>query len=89
MAEEPKESALAQAYRAVGPYLSLGIELMAAILLFFAAGWWLDGKLGTEPFLMLGGALLGMAAGFYHVLKALLRSDGAHQEGDAQSGDGE
>ena len=75
MSDGPKQSALAQAYRAVGPYLSLGIELMVAILLFFGAGWWLDGKLGTEPFLMLGGALLGMAAGFYHVLRALLKPD--------------
>ena len=34
-----------------------------------AVGWWLDGKLGTAPWLMLVGIALGAAGGFYSMVK--------------------
>ncbi len=64
---------LGQAYRKAGPYLSLGIEFIAAILLCLFAGRWLDGKLGTTPFLMLFGAFFGMSVGFYNLYRTSLR----------------
>lgn len=66
-------SSLGQAYRKAGPYLSLGIEFIAAILLCLFAGRWLDGKLGTAPFLMLFGAFFGMAVGFYNLYRTSIR----------------
>ena len=60
-------------YRQVGSYLGIGIEFVVAILLCFFAGQWLDGKLGTEPVLMLVGAFLGAAAGFYSFIRTVLR----------------
>jgi ATP synthase protein I len=66
-------SSLGQAYRRAGPYLSLGIEFIAAILLCLFAGRWLDGKLGTAPFLMLFGAFLGMGVGFFNLYKTSIR----------------
>lgn len=36
-------------------------------------GYWLDGKLGTSPYLSLVGLFLGIAAGFYQLYKIALR----------------
>jgi len=52
-------------------YAQIGLELAVSVLLGFWAGYWLDGKTGTSPWLMLGGAAGGMAAGFYLVIKEL------------------
>ena len=57
-------------------YAQIGLELAASVLLGFWAGYWLDGKMGTSPWLMLGGAAGGMAAGFYLVMKELFRKEG-------------
>ena len=56
-------------------YAQIGLQLAAAVLLGFWGGWWLDGKLGTAPWLMLGGAAGGMALGFYLVLRELFRKE--------------
>lgn len=52
-------------------YAQIGLELAAGVLLGFWAGYQLDKKLGTAPWLMLGGAAAGMAAGFYLVAREL------------------
>jgi F0F1-type ATP synthase assembly protein I len=52
-----------------GPYLGLGIGLAVTVLLCLGAGYWLDGKLGTEPLFFLLGGLFGMAAAGYHFYK--------------------
>lgn len=78
-------SGLGQAYRKAGPYLSLGIEFIAVILLCLFAGRWLDGKLGTAPFLMLFGVFSGMAVAFYNLYQAAIRlqeRDQADKKGD-------
>ena len=48
----------------------LGFEFLTAVLLPGAAGWWLDTKLGTAPWLMLIGGLIGFAAGLVLLLRA-------------------
>ncbi|MBW3534222.1 MAG: AtpZ/AtpI family protein [Gemmatimonadetes bacterium] len=49
----------------MGRYAGLGLQLAMAVGLFLAAGWWVDGKIGTTPLLTIVGALLGAGAGFY------------------------
>lgn len=44
---------------------TMGMELLAAILLYSALGWLLDGWLGTGPWLLAVGALVGNGAGLY------------------------
>jgi F0F1-type ATP synthase assembly protein I len=71
MATEPKEPrrdedmfpGLGQAYRNVGPYLTLGIQLAAAVVFFFLIGWWLDTRMQTSPTFTLIGMLLGFVGG--------------------------
>lgn len=73
MAGDFKQSSLARTYRQVGPYLSLGIEFVASILLCLFAGRWLDSKLGTAPMLILIGVFVGASVGFYNFFRVTLR----------------
>ena len=44
------------------PYLGLGIEIMISMVFFVFLGYFADGWLGTSPWLLIVGALLGMVA---------------------------
>lgn len=55
----------------------LGVQLVISILLFLYLGKWLDGKLGTDPFLLVVGVFVGAAVGIYnmyHMLTAAQRT---------------
>lgn len=58
--------------RRAGPYLGLGSTFLASIGVCLFLGWWLDGLLGTKPWLTVVGAFLGIAAGFYLFVKTVL-----------------
>ena len=75
-----KPSSLGQAYRSVGPYLTLGIQFITTILLCVFAGHWADGKFDTSPIFILIGSLVGIAAGFYHFFKVVLKMDRKSEE---------
>jgi len=51
--------------RASGQYLGYGLAWALSVLLFLGVGAWLDGKLGTSPWLLVIGAFVGAGAGFY------------------------
>jgi F0F1-type ATP synthase assembly protein I len=51
--------------RASGQYMGYGLAWALSVLLFLGGGAWLDGKLGTSPFLLIIGAFVGGGAGFY------------------------
>jgi len=46
------------------------ISLFAAVIAFLAIGWMLDRWLGTKPWLLVAGIVLGSAAGFYQFVRA-------------------
>jgi F0F1-type ATP synthase assembly protein I len=52
-----------------GKLAGVGFEFAVSILLFGAIGWWLDGKLGTEPWLLIVGFGLGFAVGLWLLIK--------------------
>jgi F0F1-type ATP synthase assembly protein I len=54
-----------QVVREAAPYLGLGTALAVTVLGGFAAGYWIDGRLGTRPVFLLLGAAFGLFAGFY------------------------
>lgn len=73
---EPKnQSGVSQAYRSVGPYLTLGVQFVVNILVCVFAGRWLDGYFETHPVFIILGSLFGIAAGFYHFFKVVLNMD--------------
>ncbi len=74
-------SGVSQAYRSVGSYLTLGIQFVVNILVCVLAGRWLDGYFDTAPVLTLLGSLFGIAAGFYHFFKVVLKMDRKPEDG--------
>jgi ATP synthase protein I len=65
MAEQPTP------WRRYLRFSSMGIELGLAVMAGLIGGQWLDHKFGTTPWLLLVGLLLGMAAGFRSMWRAL------------------
>lgn len=57
----------------------MGVELMSAVLTWAALGWLLDRWLGTGPWLLVVGALVGNAAGIYLVWLRSSRMEGYAQ----------
>ena len=53
-------------------YVGLGMEIAVPLIVGVFLGRWLDRWLETEPWLLLAGALLGMAAGFLAFFRTVL-----------------
>ena len=64
-----------KAFRSAGPLFGSGIQLAAAVAVFFFIGRWLDDKFGTSPWLMLTGAVVGAGGGMYKFIKTALEID--------------
>ena len=58
---------------AAAQLLSVGTVLVAAIVLGYAGGSYLDSKLKSEPWFMLIGVILGTAAGFVNLWRTVKR----------------
>lgn len=56
-------------------WASAGLEFGLCVVLFFLGGRWLDGNLGTDPWLTLTGSLLGVAAGMYLLIRTAVRGE--------------
>lgn len=50
---------------------TVGLELAVSTIIGLAGGHWLDGKLGTRPWLTIVGLLLGVAAGFKNLIETV------------------
>jgi F0F1-type ATP synthase assembly protein I len=57
--------------RELGRYTGLGLTWALAVLFFLLIGYWLDGKLGTLPWLTMAGAFIGAAGGFLSIYRRL------------------
>lgn len=57
--------------RELGRYSGLGLAWALSVLLFLLIGYWLDGKLGTLPWLTMTGAFIGAAGGFLSLYRGL------------------
>lgn len=60
---------------------SAGLELGISVGLGALFGRWLDGELGTEPWMLLLFLAIGLVAGFRGVLRAVARADKAANHG--------
>jgi F0F1-type ATP synthase assembly protein I len=54
--------------------LAAGLTFAVTVALFALGGLWLDGKLGTQPWFVLLGVLLGLVGGTIHLLRVLAPS---------------
>lgn len=55
----------------------MGVELLAATLTWAGIGWWIDRQLGTAPWFLAIGAIVGNAAGIYLIWLRGSRMDAA------------
>lgn len=70
--KKPSEK-LSDSYRNVGPYLGLGTQLAASIILMFFLGRWLDTQLDSTPLLVLICSFIGGFAGIYNFIKTVMQ----------------
>ena len=61
-------------YKMLASLASMGFAMVISTLLGFALGLYLDGVLGTTPWLMILFLLLGVAAGFKNIYAAIKKS---------------
>ena len=58
--------------------------MLAAPLIGFFGGQWADGKLDTEPYLMILGILLGVGSAGYETYKLIKKATALGNEDDAE-----
>ncbi len=56
-------------------YGHLGLTYAAALIFYGFGGWWLDGKLGTQPLFLLVGVALGAVGGFLWIYREVVRTE--------------
>jgi F0F1-type ATP synthase assembly protein I len=54
-----------------GQYAAVGVQFTAGILVFAFLGNWLDGRLGTKPWLLLLGVFGGFALSVFWIVRRL------------------
>jgi len=64
-------------WQLIGQLSTIGMSFVFAIVLGFGGGFWLDGVLGTKPWLSFVGFFFGLAAGVLNVYRVLQLSNRA------------
>jgi ATP synthase protein I len=57
--------------RTLGQLSTVGMSFVLALVMGFGGGYWLDGWLGTKPWLSFIGFFVGLAAGVLNVYRVL------------------
>ncbi|MFQ5570781.1 MAG: AtpZ/AtpI family protein [Rhodothermales bacterium] len=65
----PPHTSWQASFREASPYLGLGMQLALTMAFFVVGGYLLDRWLGTTPWLVIAGAVLGMVAVFVHLFR--------------------
>ena len=58
-------------WQLIGQLSTIGLSFVFALVIGFGAGYWLDGVLGTKPWLSFVGFLVGLAAGVLNVYRVM------------------
>ena len=58
-------------WQLIGQMSSIGMSFVFALVIGFGAGYWLDGLLGTRPWLTFIGFFFGLAAGVLNVYRVM------------------
>jgi F0F1-type ATP synthase assembly protein I len=69
--DKKKKVEIQGTYREYAPYLTLGFQLAAVVVLFFLLGHWLDNRFGIAPVGKLVGVLIGSIGGFVKFFKTV------------------
>jgi len=55
----------------LAPYLTLGVQLAAAVCVCAGVGWWIDETFSTQPWVLLGGVVVGSIVGLVQFLRVV------------------
>jgi ATP synthase protein I len=68
-------------------FAGIGLQFGLTILVFAFAGVWLDGRLGTSPWLTVICVFAGAGGGFYSMYRRVTarQRDGQHKKGDPKA----
>ncbi|HEX9829276.1 MAG TPA: AtpZ/AtpI family protein [Bacteroidota bacterium] len=58
-------------YKEFAPFLTLGVQLAVAVIVFYVIGSWVDGQYGTSPAFTLVGIMLGTVGGLIKFFKTV------------------
>lgn len=72
----------------LGQLSTVGMSFVLALVMGFGAGYWLDGRLGTRPWLSFLGFFLGLAAGVLNVYRVLQVAGGGERSERSGAGSG-
>ena len=67
--------------RLLGQLSTVGLSFVVALALGFGGGYWLDGQLGTGPWLAFAGFFLGLASGVLNVYRIMQSTLGGPGQG--------
>ena len=67
--KQPQKESIRTISRDFVPFLTMGFQLAAAVVLFLLLGHWIDNKFGIAPIGMLVGVVLGTTGGFIKFFK--------------------
>lgn len=73
--------------RELSRYTGFGLAWALSVLLFLLIGYWLDGRLGTLPWLTMLGAFIGAAGGFLSLYRGLTAAAAADERERERRGD--
>ncbi|MEZ6196112.1 MAG: AtpZ/AtpI family protein [Planctomycetota bacterium] len=65
---------------AAGDFLGAGSTFLAEIGVFAGLGWWLDGRFGTTPWLLVAGIPIGLSLATWHLLRLSASWEGRRAE---------
>lgn len=71
--DEKQTTKIAKSYKEIGPYLGLGTQLAATVVIMFFLGKWLDSKFETLPLFVILFSMLGSFAAIYNFIKSVLQ----------------
>ena len=69
--DKKKKVEIQGTYREYAPYLTIGFQLAAAVVIFFFLGDWVDKRYGITPIGKLVGTSIGMIGGFIKFFKSV------------------
>ena len=84
MAREPERQRQPSVLRQVAALAGAGIQFAVTAALCTAAGWWLDTRLGSSPWLLLAGGLVGAVGAFYRLYRTLMNVAAGVDEPDVE-----
>lgn len=64
-----RENSRSSIMRQLAPYMALGSQLTATVLVLGGAGWLIDDNFGSTPWGLVIGLSLGCVVGFYQFLR--------------------